>query len=133
MKTRDERKEARKFGLVLGGAALLYAGWSAYHGRSEAAGVGAAIGVVVLALAFVAQAAWLWVFRRWMKAAEAISFVMTRLILGVFFFLVLTPVALFLRVAGKRPLDLTWKDGKASYWIDKPAGEFTVERYRRQY
>jgi hypothetical protein len=36
-----------------------------------------------------------------------------------------------MRIFGKRPLDLAWKDGKATYWIDKQPGEYTVERYER--
>jgi hypothetical protein len=54
-------------------------------------------------------------------------------LLGLFFYLVLTPVGLAMRLLGRAPLDLAWKDGRPTYWIDKPDAEYTVERYSKQY
>ena len=51
----------------------------------------------------------------------------------LFFFLVLTPYALFVRLIGKAPLDLSWKDGRKTFWIDKKQAEPDIERYRRAY
>jgi hypothetical protein len=54
-------------------------------------------------------------------------------ILTVFFFLILTPYAAFLRLIGKAPMDLSWKDGRKTFWIDKPQIAPDLERYRRAY
>jgi hypothetical protein len=130
---RNETKEAKKFGVVLGIAAGLAAGWMFYKERTTIAGIAAGLSVVFLVLPFALTPLWLAFFRKWMKLAEAISWVMTRVILGVFFFLMLTPVGLLMRLLGKRPLDLKFKDGKSTNWIDKPEEKFTIERYRKQY
>ena len=133
IKKRNEAHEARKFGLILGAILLLVAGHSIWRGRMLAAGACGGLGILFAAAPFLAAGAWLAFFRQWMRLAEGISWVMTRVILSVFYFGVLTPVALVLRVLGKRPLDLAFKDGRPSYWVEKSQPELTVERYKKQY
>jgi hypothetical protein len=58
---------------------------------------------------------------------------MTRVVLAIFFYLVLTPVGSVMRLFGRAPLDLAWKDGKPTYWIDRPETENTLERYSKQF
>ena len=132
-KKRSETREARKFGVILtfillGIAALSL--WRQHHGRAT---VMASVAVVVLGCTFLAAPLWLKFFRVWMKFAELLSWVMTRVLLSLFFYLILTPAGFVMRVLGKAPLDLAWKDGKPTYWIDKPEVEYTVERYSKQY
>ena len=78
-------------------------------------------------------AAWMALFGLWMKLAEGLGWVMTRVILSVFYFTILTPVGLVMRAAGKRPLDVAWKDGKSSYWIEKESSERSTERYSKMF
>src|SRR5262249_19679871 len=94
-----------------------------------------AFGVAGVALvgSLLLGSVWLQFFRLWMKFAEGLSWVMTRVILSIFFFLIMTPIGLLMRLFGKRPLDVKWKDGKQTYWVDKPASEFTIERYKNTY
>lgn len=132
-KTRNEITEAKKFGAVLGIALGLIAGYLAWKEKGASALLSAALSGLSFLLPVILFPVWLKFFRLWMKFAEGLSWIMTRVILGAFFFLVLTPTTLALRLVGKRPLDLRFKDGKRSYWIDKPKGEATVERYRKQY
>src|SRR5687768_13958227 len=118
-KKRDEKREAKKFGVVVGIALVLIGGWLLYRGGTTAPYVLFGVAAPMVLLPFAAAQLWLKFFRLWMKVAEAISFVMTRVILSTFFFLILTPVGLIMRILGKTPLDLVYKDGKASYWIAK--------------
>lgn len=55
----------------------------------------------------------------WMTFALAIGYVMTRLLLTIFFFLVLTPVALVFRLIGRDALHRKLDRSAESYWIDK--------------
>ena len=87
----------------------------------------------VCAVAVILPGLWLRFFRVWMKFAEGLGFVMTRVILSLFFFLILTPVGVVMRLFGRRPLDTAWKDGKSTYWIDKEPSEYTLERYQKQF
>ncbi len=55
----------------------------------------------------------------WMTMALALGFVMTRVLLTIFFFLVMTPVALIFRLIGRDPLHRKLDRDAASYWIEK--------------
>ncbi len=55
----------------------------------------------------------------WMTMALALGFVMTRVLLTIFFFLVLTPVALVFKVIGRDALHRKLDRDAESYWIDK--------------
>jgi hypothetical protein len=130
---RSEAEEAKRFGVILPillGAIAAYSWW---RGRTELAEGLIGIGAIALSLRFALPGAWLAFFRLWMRLALLMSAIMSRVILTLFFFLVLTPLSLVLRILGKTPLDLRFKDGRASYWVDKPPGEYTIDRYSKQF
>jgi hypothetical protein len=132
-KKRTEAGEARRFGVILAVLLLAVAAFSFWRDHPIRATILVSAAVAAATCTFAAFPIWLRVFRLWMKLAEALSWVMTRVLLSVFFYLVLTPVGLIMRLLGKAPLDLAWKDGKPSYWIDKQDVEYTVERYSKQF
>lgn len=70
--------------------------------------------------------------RVWMLLAAAMGFVMTRVILSVLFYFVLTPVALFSRLIGKRYLDEGFRDERTSYWVERRQ-KFDRSAAERQY
>jgi hypothetical protein len=132
-KKKAEHEQARQFALALAGVLAVLGGVFWYGGhplRAATAAVGA--GVVVLC-AFLAQRLWLRVFRRWMTVAERLSWIMTLALLTAFFYGVLTPMALLMRLTGRKPLDLDWKDGRPTYWIDRAPVETSRQRYERQF
>jgi hypothetical protein len=131
--TKSEAREARRFALILAGILVvlaLLAWWKGHDRRALACGAGALLAPL---LAYLAFPLWIRFFRVWMKFAEALGWVMTRVILTVFFYLLLTPYGLVSRLFREDPLDLSWKRRKPSYWIDKPASASGPERYERQY
>ncbi len=72
------------------------------------------------------------VYRCWVVFARAVAYVNTRVILGVLFFAVLTPVGLLCRLMGKDILGLK-RGSSSSYWSPKEEGPFEPGRYRRQF
>jgi hypothetical protein len=132
-KKRSEAKEARRFGVILTFLLIGLAGFSFWREHTVRAAIVASAAAAVLLCTFALFPLWLKAFRVWMKFAEVLSWVMTRVLLSIFFFLILTPVGLVMRLLGKAPLDLAWKDGKPTYWIDKPEVEYTIERYEKQF
>lgn len=58
--------------------------------------------------------------RGWMKFAEALSTVMTVVILTVTFFLVITPIGLLRRALGNDSLGMKFGRKSASYWVPVP-------------
>lgn len=132
-KKRTEAQEARRFGVVLAVLAAALGGWSLWREHAVRALVFGAVAAVAIALPLLVPPLWLRAFRLWMKLAEVLSWVSTRVILGLFFYLVLTPVGLVARLVRKDPLDLAWKDGRPTYWKQKGPIPETIERYEKQY
>lgn len=57
--------------------------------------------------------------RLWLKLGLLLHKVMTPLIMGLLFFVVVTPIGLFMRMLGKDLLRLRRDAGTKSYWIDR--------------
>jgi hypothetical protein len=108
----------RSFGLVIGGFFLLITGTNYWHHGGNWP-VYLSIGVVFVLLALV-RAAWLAPLNRlWTKLGLLLGKIMTPIVLGGLFFLVVTPVALVARLAGKDFLRLRRNSQASSYWITR--------------
>jgi hypothetical protein len=55
--------------------------------------------------------------RVWFLIGLALHKVVSPLVMGLLFFLVITPIGLIMRLRGKRPLGLELRSDEASYWI----------------
>jgi hypothetical protein len=71
--------------------------------------------------------------RTWMSLAIIIGWVVTRLILSALFYLVVTPIGILARIAGKSFLDTKFDRTRESYWIPRSPAEFDKESYERQF
>ena len=107
------------------------AAWRAWHGqvdtRTEAI---AALGLVIGALGLVQPAAMRWIYTGWMILAFPIGWTVSRLMIGVLFFVLFTPVALVFRLMGRDALRLR-RSEVTSYWTPK-ASPANVKDYFRQ-
>jgi len=78
------------------------------------------VGGLPAILAWIAPA-FLWpVYRSWMLVGRALGKVNTRLVLGVFFFLILSPVGLVMRLLGRDPLARGLDPEAESYLLPGP-------------
>lgn len=68
-----------------------------------------------------------------MKFAHALGWVNTRILLFLFFYLVITPVAVVTRLIGKDLLAQRIDPDADSYWIVKEVPPFDPTSYRRQF
>jgi len=55
--------------------------------------------------------------RLWTRFGLLLHRIVNPIVMGVLFFLVVTPIALIMRLAGKRPLHLNMEPEAATYWI----------------
>lgn len=124
----SDRKEQRKFGIVVGIAfGLLGVLRWAFHGfdmDSLPTILWSICGVLVF-FGVVAPALLKPVFIAWIKFAEIMNFVMTRVFLTITFYLILTPVGLYSRITGDDPLKRKMLPEGETYWEapDEPHGE----------
>ena len=130
---KTEARQALEFAAILALLGLVAGGISWWRGHPGRAQLFAGIGLGALAVALVLRPVWIRFFRLWMKMAEGMGWVMTRVILTLFFFLVLTPFGIVMRLLGKPTLDTAWHDGKTTYWIDKEPVEASLDRYAKRY
>jgi hypothetical protein len=120
MKKRSYRVE-REFGLIVGGIFVLFSAWWLYRGKFPmAAHVLLPLGALLVFLGLVWPRVLVLPNRAWMLLAEGLSFVTTRLILAVVFFLVITPIGVVKRLMGWDPLSRRGARSE-SYW--KPYSE----------
>jgi hypothetical protein len=65
--------------------------------------------------------------------AIVLGWVNTRLLLGLFFFLLVTPVGLVLRLVRRDPLDRKFDASAATYWKRRGPQRFERGRYQRMF
>lgn len=71
-------------------------------------------------------------YRLWVKLAGFLAWFNTRLLLGLVYFAVLTPMGLLMRAAGKDPMKRRLDPDAASYWVPRD-GAFDRARLTKQY
>jgi saxitoxin biosynthesis operon SxtJ-like protein len=106
----------RSLGLVFAAACTLLAMWPLLRGQSPR--VWLLLAACVFALAATCAP---WALRPinivWTRLGAFLHQVVTPILMGVVFFLVIAPIAWMSRAFGKDPLRLTWDADATSYWI----------------
>jgi hypothetical protein len=124
-----ERRQLVSFGLVMAAAALVIA-W--IHGERDAismalAGIAAAFAIAP----FVAPRPLTPVYRAWMRLAEILGWINTRILLFLIFYLVVTPIGLVMRLFRRSPLAVEERDG--SFWSDPPRHSYGDKHFEKQF
>ena len=111
----------KEFGLIVGGVFVLLGLWWLYRGKFvTAAYVLSAAGFALVLSGLVLPRLLIVPRKFWMKLAEAMSYVSSRIILAIVFFLVLTPIGLVKRAMGWDPLQRRSAPGD-TFWQPYPA------------
>jgi len=90
-------------------------------------------GVVLLVLGIGAPSRLSAFNRLWSKLGAVLAKVVNPIVLALLFFFVITPMALVMRIAGRRPLRLAPDRTATSYWITRQPPEGGPSRMRRQF
>lgn len=91
-----------------------------------------AVGASLVVLGLIVPRALVWPNRLWMGLAEVLSFVMTRVILAVVFFLLVTPIGLIRRMVGGDPLNRRAARAE-SYWKPYSPRQSDPRHYEKMY
>lgn len=94
----------------------------------ELAGIGAAVGVVLWLLPQIARPFYL----LWFFVACCVGIVVSNLLIAAFYYLVVTPIGLFMRVLGRDPMKRRFDRNAVSYWTDAEK-HVDPKRYFRQF
>lgn len=127
-------RDLGNFGFLVGGILFALGVWFIYSGR-HAWQTATFIGAVFVFIGLIFPRV-LWpIHRAWMMFGLLSAWVMTRVILSIIFFIVVTPLAFFLQLFRKRPLDLRFKTREAvtTYWHRREVKRSTRERLEQQF
>jgi len=127
-----EMRQLRKFGFTVGGifTAFLVI-FVLRHKHHVPYYVSLVAGPTLLAGALVWPRALAPVERGWSMLAHALGWINTRILLAFVFFVVLAPIALFMRVIGKDPLERRRDRRRPTYWRTREPAE--PDRLTRPY
>ena len=80
------------------------------------------------------KSAWLGPLNRlWTKLGILLGRIVSPVVTGLVFFLVVTPIGLLFRILKKDPLRLAWNGAASSYWIDRQPPGPAPETMRNQF
>jgi hypothetical protein len=91
------------------------------------------VGAVLLSLGVVAPSRLSILNKLWLKVGTAITKVVNPIVLALLFFVVVTPMALLMRIVGKRPLRLAPDRTAPTYWIGRNPSTSGAASMRRQF
>jgi len=110
-----KKSDIRNFEITVGIILLIISGFL-YWKEKELFQIFLAIGIILFLTAIVLPSVLRPVYWIWMIFAIILGWIMTRVILSLLFFIILTPIGLTLRFFGKQFLELRWDKSKESYW-----------------
>jgi hypothetical protein len=128
----SSKKELKKFGLTIGVALLIISAVMFYYSNDLRIHFGIA-GTIVIISGYVFPKV-LFPFQKiWMGLAVILGFLMSRIILMLLFYLVITPIAFIAKLAKKDFLDLTLDKSRESYWNYREQKEYSKLDSERQF
>jgi len=129
---KSSTKELKQFGFVIGGILFAIGVYLLYKGK-PAYPVLLSLGFLIIVLGLALPKILLPFQKVWMTLAVMLGFIMTRVILSILFYFVLTPIGFFAKISGKSFLDLKFNDSKLSYWNIREKKDYEKIDTERQF
>jgi len=97
-------RQLRSFGLLVGGIFGFIGLWPMVWRHQNPRLWAVTLAVILVVPALVAPRTLAPAHRAWMKLAEMLAWINTRILLGLVFFVVVTPIGLLMRMLGRDPM-----------------------------
>jgi hypothetical protein len=110
-------KQLRHFGYLVGGIFGLIGLWPLVWRHQNPRLWALALTVLLVVPALVAPRTLAPVYRVWMRLGEVLAWINTRIILGVVFYLVVTPIGVVMRLMGHDPMRRKFEQTGESYRV----------------
>ena len=128
----SRRRELRNFGLTIGIAFGILGALFFWRGKGLGTPFLIASPILIL-IGLVAPRILAPLHRVWMAVATVMGWVMTRVILSLLFYLVVTPIGLLGRLKRGAFLDRGFRRDTDSYWVPVGGKDRDPSSYRKQY
>lgn len=125
-------RDLRKFGLTVG-AVFVAIGIVLFLRHRPSCPFFLGGGATLILLGALWPRALKYIYIAWMALAFTLGFLMSNVILTLFFFLVVTPIGLLARLLGKDFLARKLDQQATSYWIPCAKETKTAQSYERQF
>lgn len=125
-------RELRKFGLVMAGACIVL-GLLRWTLRGADPVWFFAVAGLFLLTGLLTPRLLRRVYGVWMKFGEALNWLVTRAVLTLVFYGMITPARLLNQVFGSDPLKRAWDPKAESYWEEPEEQPAEFERYKNQF
>jgi hypothetical protein len=117
MNQQPTKKDLRQFGLMVGGVFSVIGSWPVVF-RSESPRLWAIIlGGVLIVLGAILPQSLKQVYYGWMKLGHVLGWVNTRILLGIIFYGLITPMGLVMRLMGKDSMQLAFRQDATTYRV----------------
>lgn len=125
--------DLREFGLTVG-AAFLVLGCLLLRAHRVSCPYFLAIGAALILLGLAIPIALRPVQRPWMAFSIVMGYLMTQVLMGLLFFILVTPIGFVSRLFGQNFLDLRIDRGRSSYWEKRSASaSIDPSQYEKQF
>ena len=129
---KETKKDLGKFGLTVGIVLVMISVLLFYFGKPSAIYF-MAVGVVLILTGLIYPLVLKPINKVWMGLAILIGFVMSRVILTLFFYFVLTPISFLAKKFGKKFIDLKYDKSSDTYWEKRSIIHKKPIDYERQF
>ncbi len=126
------RKELREFGLTIGTILVILGGVAIWRGKPIYPYF-LVFGIVFVGTGIILPQILKFPQKIWMGLAVIFGFFMSRIVLAVLFYVVITPIGIITRIFGKDILDQRIDRSAGSYWKMRNPAAKTKESYQNQY
>ena len=129
---KESKKDLRKFGLTVGGVLVIIAVFLFYFER-PAAIYFAIIGAILILIGLIYPTILKPLNKVWMGLAIMLGFIMSRVILTIFFYIILTPISLLAKIFRKKFMVLKYDKSAKTYWEKRSIIHKKPIDYERQF
>ena len=129
---KTENKDLRSFGITFAIIFLIIAGFLLYI-ENESFQLFIVISSVFIIFGFLFPITLKPIYISWMSFAIILGWFMTRFILSLLFYLIVTPIGLITRLLGKDFLELKKEASNGSYWNQRRSSFEKNQSYDKQF
>lgn len=111
----SSKKDIRKFSYLVGGILIILSLFLLWKGSSSFQLIlGIGVGLIIVGIVFPGLLKP--IYLAWMTFAVILGWIMTRVILTVLFYIIVTPIGLIAKLFRQKFLDLSFRTDKDTYW-----------------
>jgi len=129
---KEDKKSLRKFGLTVGVVLLLF-GITLYFLDKTSFIYFGGIGIILMLFGVTLPNVLKPINKIWMTLAIILGWFMSRVILTILFYFIITPIGFLMKIIRRDPLKLKWDSSVSSYWEDREKKISEKIDYERQF